>query len=185
MNPLGISPNGMNPLDMNQMVMNQIGMNQMGMNQMGMNQIDMDQISINPIGMNQIGINQMGMNHKCMNPMCKNYVGRNPLMSLPENPIIFCGPKKHKNMFNDVFELKTLAESLVYFYGFISLKFNNDKIDMTGEKVTVNYYNLLKNDVYLDLSLNIEKLIKTIFWKRFYPSLNKEVIKRTNSNQTT
>ena len=56
---------------------------------------------------------------------------------------------------------------------------------MTGEKVTVNYYNLLKNDVYLDLSLNIEKLIKTIFWKIFYPSLNKEVIRRTNSYQTT
>ena len=56
---------------------------------------------------------------------------------------------------------------------------------MTGEKVTVNYYNLLKNDVYLDLSLNSEKLIKTIFWKIFYPSLNKEVIKRINSNQTT
>ena len=172
-------------MGMNSIGMNQMGMNQINMGQMGMNQIDMDQISINPMGMNQIGINQMGMNHKCMNPMCKNYVGRNPLMSLPENLIIFCGPKKHKNMFNDGFELKTLAESLVYFYGFISLKFNNDKIDMTGEKVTVNYYNLLKNDLYLDLSLNIKKLIKTIFWKIFYPSLNKEVIKRINSNQTT
>ena len=86
-------------------------------------------------------------------------------------------------IFDDGFELKTKEESLTYFFGFISLTNNNDKLDTNGEKLIVNYYDIIKTPIYLDLSLDIQELVKIIYWKIFYPSFRKTVTKRTQKNQ--
>lgn len=172
--------NGINP------TMNQMGMNQFCMNQMCMNSMCNNEMNFNPLLMRWM--NPMGMNLQCspyLKPMKlpKTIGGEFKTPDIYE--VVHNSPKSMLNqIFDDGFELKTKEESLTYFFGFISLTNNNDKLDTNGEKLIVNYYDIIKTPIYLDLSLDIQELVKIIYWKIFYPSFRKTVTKRTQKNQS-
>ena len=174
-----MNKNGINP------TMNQMGMNQFCMNPIYMNAMCNNQINFNPLLMRWM--NPMGMNLQCMSylkPMkLPKTIGDIKIPDIYE--VVHNSPKAMCNqIFDDGFELKTKEESLTYFFGFISLTNNNDNLDTNGEKLIINYYDIIKTPIYLDLSLDIQKLVKIIYWKIFYPSFRKTVTKRTQKNQS-
>ena len=59
------------------------------------------------------------------------------------------------------------------------------KIDKNDSKIYVNYYDIIKSEVYVDLSLPTEEIISKIFGQLFYPNFVKKVHKRIQKNQTT
>ena len=72
----------------------------------------------------------------------------------------------------------------------LSLFFNciydfNKKITNNGTTIYINYYNLEKIKLYLDLRLNIKDLISTIFGLILQGCSEKKIFKRIVKNQTT
>ena len=145
----------MNNMNMNNMIMNMNNMN-MGIMDMNMGIMDMNNMNI----MNMIMDVENQINQK------KN-----------EYYII-----KHKNPLNE----KQLNRSQIN----LSLLFNgiskfNKSIPKYGEKILINYYDLEKIELYLDLDLNIKELISIILGSIFLSFDYLNVYKRTYSNQTT
>ena len=52
------------------------------------------------------------------------------------------------------------------------------RINPNDSKLYVNYYDIIKSEVYVDLSLPIEEIISTIFGQIFYPNFVKKIYKR-------
>ena len=59
------------------------------------------------------------------------------------------------------------------------------RINPNDSKLYVNYYDIIKSEVYVDLSLPIEEIISTIFGQIFYPNFVKKIYKRIKKNHTT
>jgi hypothetical protein len=59
------------------------------------------------------------------------------------------------------------------------------KINKNDSKIYVNYYNIIKSEVFVDLSLPIEEIEEIIFGQIFYPNFVKKTYKRVQKNQTT
>ena len=59
------------------------------------------------------------------------------------------------------------------------------KINKNDSKLYVNYYDIIKSEVYVDLSLPIEEIKDIIFGQIFYPNFVKKRYKRVQKNQTT
>jgi len=59
------------------------------------------------------------------------------------------------------------------------------KINKNDSKIYMNYYDIVKCEVYIDLSLPTEEIISNIFGQLFYPNFVKKVHKRIEKNQTT
>ena len=156
-NPIGMN-NNMN-------IMNQFGMdNNMNiMNQMGIN---------NNMYMN----NQMGMNNN-MNIM--NQFGMDNNMNIM-NQMGF----NNTNDINNINEINTKEKYLNYFFDFISFE-NKEKPIFKGKTLSINYYNLKKIYVNIELNRKVDEIISTIYWQLFYSSFKKEKHKRTEKNQTT
>ena len=164
--------------DMNQMGMMNMNMDQMGMMDMNMNQMSMMGMNMNMDQMRMImNMNQMGMMGMNMNQM--DIVNRiNHIEKLKNEYYII----KHKHPLNE----KQLDRSQIN----LSLFFNGISnfgriIPKYGEKILINYYDLEKIEIYLDLDLNIKELISIIFGSIFFFCSNLRIYKRTNSNQTT
>jgi len=134
-------------------------MNQMGMNNNMnmMNQIGMDN-NMNMMNM----INQIGMNN---NMAMMNQMGIN------NNAI-------------DNIKIYEIGKCLNYFFDFISFE-NKEKQIFKGAKLSINYYNLKKYYVNIDLNLSVDEIISRIYWQLFYSSFKKERHMRTERNQTT
>lgn len=81
----------------------------------------------------------------------------------------------------------SINENLLLFLN--SVCFNNTKNEENhnnkNNKLILNYYNLIKVNIYLDLNSKIKVLIPYIFWQIFYPSKKKFINKRTEKTQTT
>ena len=58
-------------------------------------------------------------------------------------------------------------------------------INKNKTKLYVNYYNIIKAEVYIDINLKVKEINTQIFVQIFYPYLIKNHYKRTNKNQTT
>ena len=93
-------------------------------------------------------------------------------------------------------DLDELESDLFYFFSMIlmdSAKAKyfgvNDneiiKINKNDSKLYVNYYDIIKSEVYVDLSLPIEEIKEIIFGQIFYPNFVKKKYKRVQKNQTT
>ena len=72
----------------------------------------------------------------------------------------------------------------------LSLFFNciynfNKKVNNNGTKIYINYYNLEKIELYLDLRLSVKDLISTIFGLILQDCSEKKIFKRIEKNQTT
>ena len=72
----------------------------------------------------------------------------------------------------------------------LSLFFNciydfNKKIIINGTKIYINYYNLEKIELYLDLRFSVKDLISTIFGLILQGCSEKKIFKRIAKNQTT
>ena len=72
----------------------------------------------------------------------------------------------------------------------LSLFFNciydfNKKINTNGTKIYINYYNLEKIELYLDLRFSVKDLISTIFGLILQGCSEKMIFKRIEKNQTT
>ena len=59
------------------------------------------------------------------------------------------------------------------------------KIDKNASKLYVNYYDIIKSEVYVDLNLNIKEIISNIFGQIFCPNFVKKIYKRIKEDQTT
>ena len=59
------------------------------------------------------------------------------------------------------------------------------KINKNDSKIYVNYYDIIKSEVFVDLSLPIEEIKEIIFGQIFYPNFVKKTYKRIQKNQTT
>ena len=150
--------NNMNPIGMNNNIINPYVIN----NNMNM---------MNPIGRNNnIIMNPNGINNY-MNRM--NPIGMN-------NNINFIG---NQNIYSEN-EIDTKDKYLKDFFNFISFE-NKEKYEFKGTKLIINYYNLKKLDVFIDLNLKVVEIISNIYWQLFYSLFKKQEHKRTESNQTT
>ena len=72
----------------------------------------------------------------------------------------------------------------------LSLFFNciydfNKAVNKIGTKIYINYYNLEKIELYLDLRLNAKDLISTIFGMILQGCSERKIFKRIEKNQTT
>ena len=72
----------------------------------------------------------------------------------------------------------------------LSLFFNciydfNKAFNYIGTKIYINYYNLEKIELYLDLRLNVKDLISTIFGMILQGCYKRKIFKRIEKNQTT
>ena len=217
-NAMGMNPmtNQMNMMNMNPMMdqTNAMGMNQMTnqMNIMDMNPM-MDQtnaMGMNPMT-NQMNIMDMNpmMNQMNMNPKINqmNIMDMNPMMEQINmmhesimNQIMVMNNMvnnnynskslvyyniKHKNPLNDN-KLSKIEKNLCLFFNGIT-NFNKNYHN-NGNKIIINYYNLEKIDLYLDLDLKIKDLISIIFYYIFFIREGVPIIinyKRAHENQTT
>jgi len=59
------------------------------------------------------------------------------------------------------------------------------KINKNDSKIYVNYYDIIKSEVFVDLSLPIKEIKEIIFGQIFYPNFVKKTYKRVLKNQTT
>jgi len=166
----------MNQMGMMGMNMNQMGMMDMNMNQMGMMGMNMDQMGMMDMNMNQMGM--MGMN---MNQM--DIVNRiNHIEKLKNEYYII----KHKHPLNEKQLDRSQINLSLFFNGISNFgRIIRRIIPKYGEKILINYYDLEKIEIYLDLDLNIKELISIIFGSIFFFCSNLRIYKRTNSNQTT
>ena len=145
-----------------------------------MNQMNM--MNINPM------MNQMNMMN--MNPMIDQTNMMGMISMIDQMNMMARNPEKvayynikHKNPLNDN-KLNKIEKNLCLFFNGITnfhKNYNNN-----GNKIIINYYNLEKIDLYLDLDLKIKDLISIIFGYIFFISGYKfETYKRTHENQTT
>jgi len=141
----------------------------MNNNQFNMQDI-MKALMNNPKLYNQI---QQEMNHQ------KNIIRSSPTII-----------EKTKN------DLDELEEILSYFFCMILMNsekikyFNLNeseiiKINKSDSKILVNYYDIIRSEVFVDLSLPFEEIKEIIFGQIFYPNFVKKSYKRTQKNQTT
>ena len=213
MNQFGINNNDMNMMPQigmnnNMPMMNQVGMNnnipmmnQSGMinnmpmmNQVGMNN-NMPMIEqsgmnnnmplINPFGMNNINnmnmMNKIGINNSI--PMI-NQVGmnnNNNINMMPQMGMINNIPMVNPMGINNNYEIE---KCLNYFLDFISFE-NKENLIFNGARLAINYYNIKKYYVNIDLNLKVGEIISRIYWQLFYSSFKKEKHMRTERNQTT
>jgi hypothetical protein len=59
------------------------------------------------------------------------------------------------------------------------------RINKNDPKIYVNYYDIIKSEVYVDLNLPIEEIKEIVFGQIFCPNFVKKVHKRIEKNQTT
>ena len=189
MNQFGINNNDMNMMPQIGMNNNMPMMNQVGMNnnmpmieQSGMNN---NMPLINPFGMNNINnmnmMNKIGINNSI--PMI-NQVGmnnNNNINMMPQMGMINNIPMVNPMGINNNYEIE---KCLNYFLDFISFE-NKENLIFNGARLAINYYNIKKYYVNIDLNLKVGEIISRIYWQLFYSSFKKEKHMRTERNQTT
>ena len=139
-----------------------------------LNQLSLDNKLISP---NQI---QMLLNNLYNNQMTNNTFNE-------MDDINFMIEKKFKEIEEKKYEECYLDYNLVQFLGFVCFnKSRNEEFkNNDNKKLILNYYDLIKVNIYLDLNLKIKDLIPYIFWQIFYHSNLKKLNKRTKKSQTT
>jgi len=114
-------------------------------------------------------------------------------MNPPTNEYIRSSPTIIKKVKNNLDELES---QLFRFFKMILM--DSEKIKKLGlneseiirinkndPKINVNYYDIIKSEVYVDLSLPIEEIKEKVFGQIFYPNIVKKVHKRIEKSQTT
>lgn len=150
-------------------MMNPMGMNMNMMHPMRMNNNIM---AMHPIGrMNVLNPNEI--NNKLNNMNQREANNNNQVDNQINNPDCL-----------NVNDIDSKEKSLIYFYNFISFE-NKEVHNFKGSKLIINYYDLKKSEVYIDLNLKVGEILSNIFWQLFYSAFKKEEHKRTESNQTT
>ena len=98
--------------------------------------------------------------------------------------------EKIKKIFNEsesflfnFFETILIDSKKSKIFGFVGDEIVNFNLDDT--KILVNYYNIIKSEVYIDLNLPIRELISHILGQIFYPFIIKKSHKRVKKNHTT
>jgi len=115
------------------------------------------------------------------------------LQEMNQMKIIRSSPTIIEKTKNDLDELEHL---LSYFFCMILMdsekikifELNENeiiKINKNDSKIYVNYYDIIKSEVYIDLSLPVKEIKEIIFGQIFYPNFVKKTYKRVQKNQTT
>lgn len=134
--------------------------------------------------------------------MNNNQLCMKNIMNLKKN-----NPKLYNQIMNNIRSSPTIIEKTKddlgeleqLLYNFFSIilmdlekikyfKFNEDeiiKINNSDSKIYVNYYDIIKSEVFVDLSLPFEEIKEIIFGQIFYPNFVKKTYKRIQKNQTT
>ena len=111
----------------------------------------------------------------------------------PKNEYIRSSPTIIKKIKNNLNELES---QLLLFFQMILMdsekikEFNLKeteiiRINENDSKIYVNYYDIIRSEVYVDLSLPIEEIKEVVFGQIFYPNFVMKVHKRIEKNQTT
>ena len=144
--------------------------------------------------MEQNMMDQNMMNMLMNNPgLLQNMMNMMNMMNMNENQII---PKttqkeyykiKHENPLNEKQLNRRQINLSLFFNGLTNFQ---KGIYIYKDKIVINYYNLEKIELYVNLDLNVEELISIIFCSIFSKKSIKNwslftIYKRTNSNQTT
>ena len=137
---------------------------------------------------NQLNMQNI-MNIKKTNPKLYNLILQemNQMNNIRSSPTII---EKTKN---DLNELENLLFTFFCLILMDSEKVKNlglndieiIKINRNDSKIYVNYYDIIKSEVFVDLSLPIEEIKEIIFGQIFYPNFVKKTYKRIQKNQTT
>lgn len=183
----------MNNNDMNMVNQSGINNNRPLINQFGMNNINnmnmMNQIGINnkiPM-MNQVGMSNNDINFMPQMGMIKNIPMMNQvdinhnINMMPQMGVINNIPMMNQIGINNNYEIE---KCLNYFLDFISFE-NKEKLIFNGVRLAINYYNIKKYYVNIDLNLKAGEIIQRIYWQLFYSVFKKEKHMRTERNQTT
>ena len=178
---------------MNQMKdqMDMMGMNPMMVGTMGMNPMmdQMNMMGMNPmmVGMNStIDMSQMMM----LQMMVENDPKKREEMAKQINEILKIEgsnyyKKQHENPLNDE-KLSKIEKNLsLFFNGIAKFYVKHHKHHKNGNKIKINYYNIEKIELYLDLCLKIKDLISIIFGYIFFIKEDFNYYKRAQENQTT
>ena len=124
------------------------------------------------------------MNNNNNNMIYPIYMNNNLMMN--NNMNIFSN--RELNNYN---QIGTKDEKLIHLFNFISFEQNNNynfplnDNNSYKSKIIINYYNIKKFDIYLNLELKLKEILPFIFWKIFYPSNYIMKYKRTKKNETT
>ena len=161
-------------------------------------------VTMNQIMMNQLiqNMNSMNFNNpECFNPNLDPNMMNMMIFQMAQHNILI-NPNLDPNMMNhtnenlmgDYYKIihkKPLTETnlnrsqknlSLFFNGITDFKKNIPKY---GSKILINYYDLEKIELYLDLDLSVEKLISIIFGSIFLYSEKYITYKRTKNDQTT
>ena len=161
------------------------------MNAMNMNYMDdMNSMLMNSMQNSQIQT-QMGqsmlMNLMNQNQQCKPFV--DGMLGKKRAKIIQIKQIDKKKFNSEFFLLRFFELILVNSKKAHILDYSdgNDTIDINKNaiKFYVNYYDIIKAEVYADINSKINEIIRQIFAQIFYPYLVKKINKRTNQKQTT
>lgn len=136
-------------------------------------------MNLDPMAMNQMILQFQMM----MNNMNNNVPNQSPNYPLMQNFMNY-GYYKRKNQdpLNDS-NLNQTEKNLLIFFKCIS---DFDKtINYNGTKIYINYYNLEKIELYLDLRLQVKYLISIIFGLIFPNSNQRKYYIREEKNKTT
>ena len=126
--------------------------------------------------------NMMIQNMNPMNYQMMNMMNNNTMQWDNENSNIVFNDIIHKDPINDERLTKSQKNLSLFFNGITNFNKNIQKI---GSKIIINYYNLEKVELYLDLDLKIKDLISIIFGSILFCSEPFKIYKRTKKDQTT
>lgn len=133
---------------------------------------------------------QFYMNNNIQVPMMNGIMNNNQMANYPSNDMDNINSileNKMQDIYGKESDKFSINENLLLFLN--SVCFNNirneENHNNKNNKLILNYYNLIKVNIYLNLNSKIKELIPYIFWQIFYPSKKIFLNKRTEKTQTT
>ena len=140
--------------------------------------------------MNMNMLSQFYMNNNMQVPMMNGIMNNNQMANYPSNDMDNINSileNKMQVIYGKESDKFSINENLLLFLN--SVCFNNirneENHNNKNNKLILNYYNLIKVNIYLNLNSKIKELIPYIFWQIFYPSKKIFLNKRTEKTQTT
>ena len=181
----------------NNIMMNNIMMNNQILNQMMNNPMKNNSMKNNPmINNNMMASNIMNNNMLCNNIMNNNSMVNNMMISnnMMDNSKINVKMKMDL-LFQEIFPMfNSMNQNDIQIRKDFELEFlkifkainkiKNQEKKKDENMIIINYYNLCKKEIYLDLELKVEYLISNILTKMGY-NYGIKVIKRNKKSQTT
>ena len=211
-NPIMINQMMNNPIMINQMMNNLMMNSQMMNNQMMNDPIMISQMMNNEIMNNQMINNPIMYNPMINNPIMNNQMINNPIMNNPvmnnqimnnqvmntimneqimNYPMMMINNQNNDDIqFNEIKIMNEFRRQKMNEFFEIIKNHNNYNDNKANNKIIINYYNIIKKEIYVDLRKEIAELIFDLY-NSIGIGINKEIFsvlkeyKRENESETT